>query len=180
MSSGGPQSNFALDLLGSHTHITLCPFNVGETILRVRVQGSLSYELRDTNPAAQQMDTIMVGSEHWTWGVWASKTGVTTPAQTPPIIGTLRDEWVFWNQMTLQSVNQFHDGLNTDRWIATWTFPTNNNDSTSSRGPCTVASTVELAWGFGNPVFELMSNTTAGIAGFFGYALTWEILKEIP
>lgn len=180
ISGGGPQSLFASDLLGRQSHVTMCPFNLGETILRVRVQGSLSYELRDTNPTMQQMDTIMVASENWTWGVWADKTGSSIPGQTPPINGTLRDEFIFWNQMTLHHVDEFHDQLGVDRWIATWTFPTNNNDSTSSRGPCTVASTVELCWGFNNPVYELMSNVTPGVTGFFGYALTWEVLKEIP
>ena len=180
MSGFTTQANFGASPLGSTNRTTLCAWNVGETILRVRVQGHLAYEIRDTTPAMTQMGTIIAGSEHWTWGVWADKTGVVVPAQIPPIVGSLRDQFVYWNQMTLANFDQFHDQLGVDRWIANYTFPTNNNDSTSSRGPATANSSIVLTWGFGNANFEPMVNVQAGISAFLGWALTWEVLIEMP
>lgn len=174
------QAAFAGSPLGSTNSAQLCGWNAGETILRTRVQGHMAYEIRDTTPTMTQLGTIIAGGEFWTWGVWADKTGVVVPAQTPPITGALRDEFVFWNQMQLAGVNQFSDQLGEDRWIAHYTFPWNTCDSTSSRGPAQVNGEIVLTWGFGNSNFEPMINTQPGISAFLTWALTWEVLIEMP
>lgn len=174
------QPNWTLSSLGSTNLLTLCSMAVGETILRTRVQGQIMYEVRDTTPATTQMGTFNAGSQYWGFGVWMSKTGTSVPAQTPPILGSLRDEFVFWNQMTLINLDTFHSQDNIDRWNATYGFVNNDNDSTSSRGPCTATSVVQLTWGHANAGFEPMLNTTAGISAFFAYYMQWGVLIETP
>lgn len=181
VTNGGPQSTWSLSFLGSKNHDILCPWNVGESIVRVRVTGQFMYEVRDTNPTVTEMGSEVPGGEEIIFGVWANKIGgAAPPATLPPIVGDLRDEYVFYNQMTLTSLSQFRDQLGVDKWDAVWTYPPQDNDSHSNRGPNTLAGDIWLAWSFHNPIFEPMVNTTAGIAAFYNYALTFAVLIELP
>jgi len=180
LNGAGPQSVWGVDTLGKQTHLTLCPFPAGGFIRRVRVQGSFSYCVIDNAPTTTECRSETCASENITFGVWAGYDGTVIPSQTPPIDGTLDDRWVYWDQMTLSRIDQFHTQLPDDRWIATWTFPYNDNDSTSSRGPAAVDSEIVLSWGFTNDTYEPMRDTVPNLDAFYGFSMTWSVLMEIP
>lgn len=180
ISGAGPGSTWGIDMLGSKQNTTLCDYPAGAYIRRVRVQGSFSFMVTDTDPTTTEMRPESFASENITWGVWAGVNGVSTPSQLPPQQGTLDDRWVFWNQMTPRVPFLFHTQAPDDRWIATWTFEDKDKDSHSSRLNDGDEGTIELCWGFDNPTYEPMRDTVPNLLPFYGYALTWSVLIETP
>lgn len=176
----GPSSTWTIDQLGSQSFMPISSVGTGGYIRRVRVQGSFSLLVVDTNPSVTEMRNDTPGIFGITFGVWADKTGVSVPSQTPPQTGTLDDSWVYWDQMTLEYSESFHTQAPDDRWFATWTFPYNDNDSTSSRGPFQVTSDVVLSWGFYSPGYNPLTDVVPDLLPFYDYTMTWSVLIEEP
>lgn len=160
--------------------MTICDFPIGSTIRRVRVQGSFSFSMVDDDPGGTDFVSETVGTQQIVFGVWAGYDGATTPSQTPPISGSLDDRWVFWDQMTLQSLNMFETPVPDIRWVANWTFANGDNDSVSSRTNNTVDSTIELAWGFVNVAFDPMTDVRTHLHAFYNFSMTWAVLMDLP
>lgn len=176
----GPQSTWGGDQLGSQNSLAMTSVATGGYIRRVRVQGCFTILVIDTNPSVTEMRNETPGAMNITWGVWFDKTGVNIPSQTPPQNGDLDEQWVYWNEMTLQGVDTFHSQSPDDRWFATWTLPYNDNDSTSARGPSITAADVILSWGFVSPGYNPLTDVVTDLGAFYNYALTWEFFIEEP
>lgn len=168
----GPQSTWASGQLGSPGYKSICQWFEGETILRVRIQGQVTFAVHDTDPTHVAMGSFDAGGQGCYFGVWAKKDGgAATPTDGVPFIGSVNDAFVFYNMMSLVSLSEFHEQLDTDDWTATYAFTGDSGDSHSSRGPATADTDVWLVYGFENTGINPPFDSSFTLATFYGFNL---------
>lgn len=175
----GPQSLWASSDLGIPGYKTVCQWLEGETLLRVRIQGQLTFAVHDTDPTHVAMGSFDAGGQMNTFGVWAKKDGgASVPSSGVPVLEDVDNAFVLYDQMTLVSLSEFHEQLDTDDWTATYAFPGGGSDSKSSRGPATADTNVWLVYGFENTGINPPFDSSLTLATFFGFALTVSCLFD--
>lgn len=169
----GPQSLWASSDLGTPGYKNICQWLEGETLLRVRIQGQVTFAVHDTDPSSVAMGSFDAGGQSNTFGVWADKDGgASFPSSGVPVLTDIPRQFVFYDQMSLVSLSEFHDQLNEDTWTATYAFTGSTDNSDSSRGPASADTNVYLVYGFENTGINPPFDSSFTLATFFGFALT--------
>jgi hypothetical protein len=175
----GNTTTWSAGQLGSPGYTPVATWLEGETFVRVRIQGQLTFDIATSDPTMVKVEPSIFGALGCTFGVWARPDGGSaTPAQSVPVLTSLDDSWVFYNQMTLTSLYSFHEQFGTDDTVGTYTFPNSTDDSRSKRGPATADTNVYLAFGFESATFNPTINTATSIASLYNYYITVSCLFD--
>jgi len=179
ITGGGPQSLWSSDELGAPGYQVISQWFEGETLITSRIQGQVTFSVRDTDPTEVEMGTEAAGAMANTFGIWAKKdAGASTPPLGLPQTGSINPAWQLYDQMTLVDLNTFHEAIGNDTWTATYAFAGGGTQSRGQRGPATGDTDVYLVYGFENAIFNPTTDSSFTLSSFYGFALTVELLFD--
>lgn len=176
----GPQVSWPGSSFGSAPYGEICGWLTGETLVRVVLQGQVTFALSDTDPTHVASGWYTAGAQRITFATWANKFQDTTSFPAPIPQGGRDPYFPTYDQMVLKDLSQFHDQLGSDDWTATYEFAGGKVDADNKRGPAQHDNFVWLTWDFFNPLFNPPVNGGGSLATFFGYAITASCLFHIP
>lgn len=175
----GNTSTWSAGQLGAPGYLELCQWLTGESIVRVRIQGQLAFNIRNTDPSTNLVDPSILSAMGCFFGVWAKADGGSaTPPLGVPVLGSLNDSFVFYNSMTQTILTSFQESTTIQDNTAVYTFPYGDGDAKSRRGPATADTFAWLVFGFVSAGFNPTVNTSTGIASFYNYSLNVSCLFD--
>lgn len=156
----------------------LLNINIGDTIVRTRMQGQVLIGVSSVSNSATGSYTEVLTSTRIMFGLYMNKASDTLPGGIPahPYDGN----WLQHNQLSCKQVFETGDLGGSTRQMALFGFDGGTSESFAKRGPATTSTHLVMAWSFVNSIQPYWALNTTQDLGIMSAFVTCHALIEGP
>lgn len=178
--SGGTGPNWGTSEFGSQDNAIAVTLNVGETVLRTRLETHIVLGMSNSSPSTTVSDLSILGATQIDMGLYCNPAVAVPYGPQAANASVLDGHWLQLNTATLHSTNDWEDASGVLHMHGNYKFDSGTSQSFAQRGPCTAASGVYLAWFFDNVFTPFWAATGPPLAGEFGIRVRASVLVKLP
>jgi hypothetical protein len=176
---GGSGGGWATGTFGSAQYAEGPPLNVGETILRSRLEATIMLGMTNSSPSTTVSDPSILGATSIDMGLYCNPARAAPYAPQAATNNATDGHWLQLNEPTLHHYQVFEDSTGLYYLHGVWKLDSGTSQSFRQAGPATALSAVYVAWNFANVFTPFWAATGPPLAGKWGINLKAAVLVKL-